>query len=194
MIGPLDIVALAGAGQWLARWTPPAVLAAGGGSALLLLTPASAFADVVPFLVAGSAVALVLEPWMARRRDGFHTARGPLLGAGLTATGLYGGYFGAGSGVMILTLLLLTVDARLPRANALKNMLVGTVSVAGTIVFTVFADVSWAAVIPLAAGEFAGSMLGPRLVRRLPGSVVRGVIVLVAIGLAVQLWLAHHRA
>jgi uncharacterized membrane protein YfcA len=180
---------LAGRGRWLGRWVPVAALAGAAGSLLLIATPTSAFASIVPFLVLLSGATLLAEPVIRRRR----AHRGPVhpgaLPAGLIATSLYGGYFGAGSGIMTLTLLLVCVDSHLPRANALKNMFVGGAAMAGGLTLALSAHVQWSAVVPLAIGEFAGAMLGPRVARRLPTRLLRGLIVLVAIGLAIELWL-----
>jgi hypothetical protein len=102
----------------------------------------------------------------------------------------YSGYFGAGSGVMTLSVLLLTVDQHLTRANALKNMLIGTASVTSAAIFIIFGPVDWAVVVPLGIGMFAGSMIGPRLARHIPANVLRWLVALLGIGLAVKLWIA----
>jgi uncharacterized membrane protein YfcA len=102
---------------------------------------------------------------------------------------VYNGYFGAGSGVMTLTLLLVTVDEHLPDANALKNMLIGAASVVSALAFIAFGPVEWAAALPLSAGLFAGSLLGPRLARRIPARILRWSIALLGTGLAVKLWI-----
>ena len=69
---------------------------------------------------------------------------------------LYNGYFGAGAGVMVLTLMLLLVDRHLPTANALKNMLIGAAQICAATVFVLAADVNWAAALPLGAGMLVG--------------------------------------
>jgi uncharacterized protein len=181
---------LKGTGCWLRRWAW--VTAAGGaiGAVLLLSTPPGAFGRVVPFLVAAGSLALLLQPRLsALRGQHAHTSTLVLL-AGLLPVSVYSGYFGAGSGVITLSLLLLTVDQHLARANALKNMLIGTTSVTSALVFVIFAPVDWAAVVPLGIGMFAGSMVGPRLARRLPANVLRWLVALLGIGLAVKLWIA----
>jgi uncharacterized membrane protein YfcA len=180
---------LAGRGGWLGRWVPVAAAAGAGGSLLLIATPNGAFTSIIPFLVLISGATLLAEPVIRRRRANRGPAHPGALPAGLVATSLYGGYFGAGSGIMILTLLLVCVDAHLPRANALKNMLVGGAAVAGGLTLAISAGVRWSAVVPLAVGEFAGALLGPRVARGLPTHLLRGLIVLVAIGLAIELWI-----
>lgn len=181
---------LAGRGSWLRRWAP--VAAAGGalGSALLLSTPAGLFTRVVPFLVITGSLALLAQPRLSARRQRRPAPHaGPGLAMGLFALSVYNGYFGAGSGVMILALLLFTADSDLPMANALKNMLIGAASVMSAVAFAVFGSVDWAAAAPLSAGMLAGSTLGPRITRRVPTAVLRWLIALFGIALAIQLWL-----
>jgi len=177
---------LRGRGPWLRRWVPLAALGGAVGAALLLWTPPGVFDRVVPFLVAAGSLALLAQPRLTAQ----HERRGSpdaVLPLGLAALSVYNGYFGAGSGVMILALLLVTAEPRLPAANALKNMLLGAgvlVSAAG---FALFWPVDWAAVAPLAAGLFAGSTLGPRVARRLPAGLLRRLAALIGIVLAVRL-------
>src|SRR5271154_4333401 len=101
---------LQGAASWLRRWSW--VTAAGGaiGAVLLLSTPPGAFGRVVPFLVAGGALTLLLQPRLSALRGRQAHASTPVLVAGLLLVSVYSGYFGAGSGVMTLSLVLFTVD------------------------------------------------------------------------------------
>jgi hypothetical protein len=180
---------LRGQGPWLRRWIPVAAAGGTAGSVLLLVTPAGLFSRVVPFLIAAGSLALLLQPKItAGSRE---TGRGArlLLPAGVVALSFYNGYFGAGSGVLLLSLLLLTVDSQLTGANALKNMLVGAASIAAAVTFAVLAKVDWAVVAPLAAGLLAGSALGPRLARRMPPGLLRWLVALMGLGFAVRLWL-----
>lgn len=180
---------LAGKGGWLARWAVVAAVGGMAGSLLLLSTPAGVFREVVPFLVAAGALVLLVQPWVsARLSPGASRGGKLLLPGGVAALSVYNGYFGAGSGVMTLALLLLTAEPRLARANALKNMLVGTASIASAVAFAVLAPVGWAAAVPLAAGMLAGSTAGPKAARRLPPGLVRWLAALSAMALAAWLW------
>ena len=181
---------LTGRGPWLRRWVPVAAAGGGLGVALLLSTPAGLFTRVVPFLVLTGSLALLAQPRLSARheqRPGSHTRL--ILPAGVLTLSAYGGYFGAGSGIMTLTLLLFATESELPKANALKNMLIGAGAVMAASVCAAFAPVDWAAVAPLSAGMLAGSTLGPRVTRRVPATLMRWLIAALGVGLAVQLWL-----
>jgi uncharacterized membrane protein YfcA len=177
--------------EWLSRWAPVAALGAAAGAGLLLVTPSGTFARIVPFLIAAGSLALLFEPRLTAWRRG-RGASGAALGLPLWlfAVTLYNGYFGAGAGVMTLTLMLVLVDRRLPTANALKNMLVGAAQIVSAAIFALSGSVRWGAVWPLALGLLIGSGLGPVVARRLPGRVLRWAIALLGLGLAVRLWVA----
>ena len=179
---------LRGRAAWLGRWTLVAALGGAAGAALLLLTPTAAFAKVVPFLVISGSLVLLAQPRLSARREGSAGNNTLILAGGLVAVSAYSGYFGAGSGVMTLALLLITVDQHVARANALKNMLVGAATVVSAVTLIVLVPVEWAAVIPLAAGLLAGSLIGPRLARRVPASVLRWFAAILGFGLAIKLW------
>jgi uncharacterized membrane protein YfcA len=147
---------------------------------------------VVPFLVAAGSLALLFQPWLAARpawQNGAGRGRALLLPAGLLTLSIYNGYFGAGSGVLLLALLLLTTDPHLATANALKNMMVGAATITSAVLFAVLTRVDWAAVAALALGLFAGSLVGPWVARRLPPAVLRWLVALSGLALAVRLWL-----
>ncbi len=192
---------LAGWGSWLRRWLPLSAAGGGAGAALLLLTPPGAFANVVPFLIVAAALVLIGEPWLSALRDARlrhwpSAARGPrrrgrhgpLLAAGLALVTVYGGYFGAGSGVMTLALLLVLVERDLPVANAVKNMINGSVTLPAGILLAFLGPVHWAAAAALGAGALAGSTVGPAVTRALPRALARWLVSLLGIGLAVWLW------
>jgi uncharacterized protein len=184
---------LRGTGSWARRWAPVSAVGAIVGAGLLLATPARVFSGIVPFLVATASIVLLLQPqlstWYGRRRgDG----DGVILPCGLVSIGVYNGYFGAGAGIMTLALLTVTVQQQMAKANALKNMLVGIVSVVSAAIFIAFAPIRWGVVLPLGAGMFVGSTFGPRLARCLPGNALRWTVGLMGLGLAVRLWLVPN--
>ena len=183
---------LRGRGPWLRRWGIVAAVGGTAGSVLLLVTPAGVFGRVVPFLVVAGSVALLLQPRIAARPTGQAGAgwgSALLLPCGLFALSVYNGYFGAGSGVLLLALLLLTTEPNLVAANALKNMVVGAATITSAILFAVVAHVDWAAVGPLAAGSLVGSLVGPWIARRIPPALLRWLVALTGLALAVRLWI-----
>lgn len=181
---------LAGRGPWLKRWLPLAAAGGAAGALLLLLTPPGAFARVVPFLIAAGSLALIAEPWIR----GVHPApvtrgkRAVWLVIALGLVSIYGGYFGAGSGVMTLALLLVTLERDLPTANALKNMIIGAMTLPAGILLACFGPVHWAAAAALGSGAVVGSRIGPAVTRSLPRYVVRWSVALLGLGLATWLW------
>ena len=186
---------LEGRASWLWRWAPVAIAGGAIGAVLLLCTPSSAFDRVVPFLIAIGSLALLVQPRLSALRQtalrqGHARHNTAILLAGLLAVSVYSGYFGAGSGVMALALLLFTVDQRMAHANALKNMIIGAATVVSALALVIAVRVDWPAVIPLGIGLFAGSMIGPLLARRIPARLLRWLVALLGLGLAVKLWIA----
>ena len=162
-----------------------AVLGGGVGAGLLLLTPSDTFERIAPWLIGASSLTILLRP---RRRtpEARHDA-GPALVGGVFAIAIYGGYFGAGAGVMVLALMLAGTGDTLARSNALKNVVLGIANAIAALVFFVFGPVHWAAVAPLALGLFAGGRLGPIVVRHANAGVLRALIGLAGLALAVKL-------
>lgn len=169
-----------------------AVAITGGatGSALLLLTPRSTFVRLVPFLIAVGAIAVLLP---IRKPHPVDTPPTWSLLATVFFIAIYGGYFGAGAGVIMLAILMMTTGEPLARSNAMKNLLLGLANGVAACAFALFGPVRWLAVIPLSAGFFLGGRLGPVIVRRVPATPVRVFISLAGIGLAVHLGLDAFR-
>jgi len=114
--------------------------------------------------------------------------REPLLAGALVLVSVYGGYFGAGSGVMTLALLLLVVSRELPVANALKNMVNGAVTLPAGILLACLGPVHWLHAAALGLGALIGSRIGPVLTRALPHALTRWSVALLGLGLAAWLW------
>ena len=179
--------------NWPAQGRPDGFLALAGcaaavGSVALLATPPGVFVRLAPFLVALASVVMLVQPWLtaraARRAGRLRLLTWPLVGL----VSIYAGYFGAGSGIMLLALLLVLVDNRVPEANAIKNMLLGAGTLASAVVFVVAGPVDWTAVVPLAAGLFAGSAAGPVIARRVSPHALRWAVAGLGLALAVELW------
>lgn len=159
-------------------------LGAVGGAALLLGLPAGVFEAVVPWLILFTCLLVGAQPriaaWLRRRAGDDHVERlhmNPATTVFATATGVYGGYFGAGAGVMMVAVLGLGTDLPLRVVNGLKtlSLLVGNV-VAG-LIFVVVADPRWDVAALLAAGSLVGGYVGARIGRRLPDAVFRWAVV-----------------
>jgi hypothetical protein len=137
---------LRGQGSWLRRWALLAGLGGALGVALLLLTPDHVFARLLPFLLASAAIALLVQPSVSRWQEKRQLQSNRfLLPCGLFVVSVYSGYFGASAGIMVLVLLLHTVDQDFPRANALKNMILGVADIVAGVGFVLFGPVHWAA-------------------------------------------------
>jgi uncharacterized membrane protein YfcA len=161
------------------------------GATLLLTLPAAAFKAIVPFFIASALLLIVFQPWLSRRLENRRQAHrphgGPWTAAGLLATGVYGGYFGAGQGILLLAVLGLALTDSLQRVNALKNVLATLANVVAALVFTFAADVAWDVSLLLAIGSVLGGVLGAQLGRRLPPAAFRAVIAVVGIAAIVKL-------
>ena len=160
------------------------------GAVLLLALPGSVFRHVVPVLILVACVLVALQPRLSARlalpQDrGVHG--GPMLFGSVFLTGVYGGYFGAAQGVILLSLLGIFLRDHLQKLNATKNVLAFLVNGVAGIVFVAFAHVSWEAAGLLAAGSVVGGQVGGVLGRRLPAPLLRGIIVVVGVIAAIAL-------
>ncbi len=176
---------LAGLRGRIGRLAVASVLGGLVGAVLLLSLPSSAFDAVVPVLVALAVVLVVVQPLVARRlaarRSTARTRVGPGLLAGTFGTGVYGGYFGAAQGVLLLAVLGIAVDDDLQRHNAAKNVLAALTNLVSGVVFALVASVSWPVVGLIAGGSIVGGIVGALIGRRLPPLVLRVVIVVVGV-------------
>ncbi len=161
------------------------------GAVLLLVLPSEVFDAIVPVLVLVACALMLAQPrlsaWVRERRaDGARDVGAAPLALGYLA-GIYGGYFGAAQGVILLAILAVFVPDDLTRSNALKNVLAGTVNAVAAVVFILFADVAWAAVACIAIGAAAGGTFGARIGRRIPAPVLRALVVAIGLVVAVRL-------
>jgi hypothetical protein len=161
------------------------------GAVLLLVLPASAFKAIVPAFIALALVLVLLQPrldrWLRERTiqlDGRHRL---LTLLAVFATGVYGGYFGAAQGIMLLAVLGLALPQALQRTNALKNVLAGIVNGVAGVYFVIAAHVAWAPAGIIAGASIIGAQLGARYGRRLPPAVLRALIVAVGVFAIVRL-------
>jgi uncharacterized membrane protein YfcA len=171
---------------------------AGGitGAVLLLTLPASAFKAIVPVFIGVALALIMVQPRISRAlserrtrrgRAHLHRQAGPAALCGVFASGVYGGYFGAAQGILLLAILNLALDDELQRLNALKVVLAGLVNLVAGIVFVCVAHIAWLPAALIAAGSLLGGVLGARYGRRLPPRALRGVILIVGLVAIVRL-------
>ena len=178
----------------------PLLLAAGlgglTGACLLLVLPPSAFARIVPVLILIACALVAIQPrlstWVLERRARsgvVHVGGGWILVLGVYLTGIYGGYFGAAQGVILIALLAILVDDDLQRLNGLKNLIAVVINGVAAIIFVLVAPVAWAPAILLAIGATVGGQLGAVVGRRLSPFALRAAIIMVGTLVAVRLLL-----
>jgi uncharacterized protein len=166
------------------------------GGALLLTLPEDAFRAIVPVLIALSCVLVIVQPWLTKRlamAERHQEHGGVALFVGVFLAGVYGGYFGAAQGVLLIALLGLFLDEHLQRVNAAKNVLAGIVNGVAAILFIAVSHfrpvshVEWKAALLIAAGSVVGGQIGARIGRRTRPGVLRGLVVVVGIVAIVQI-------
>lgn len=177
----------------LRRLVPASFLGSLVGSILLLSLPSDLFDSVVVVLVAVAVVLVIIQPWLTRRlasRPGGHRRASvtPLLAALVGLAGVYGGYFGAAQGIILMALLGIFLDDHLQRLNACKNVLALTVNAVASVVFILSTEVDWGVVALIAAGSTIGGQFGAGVGRRLDPRLLRAVIVTVGVAALVRLW------
>jgi uncharacterized membrane protein YfcA len=182
---------LAGERRRTLRFALASVLGGITGAVLLLELPESAFEAIVPAFIALALVLVVLQPRLdrvVRERRPPPDAHGTgLPRVGVYFAGVYGGYFGAAQGILLLAILGLALPDDLQRLNALKNVLAGIVNAVAGLVFVFVADVAWGPAALIAAGSVVGAQLAARYGRRLSSEALRAVVVVVGLAAIVQL-------
>ncbi|MDN5804807.1 MAG: sulfite exporter TauE/SafE family protein, partial [Microlunatus sp.] len=160
------------------------------GALLLLRLPPSAFTAIVPVLIGLGCVLVIIGPWLTRaiasRRERLGLGEGsttgpPWLFPVIIVAGMYGGYFGAAQGVLVLAVMGIAVSETMARINGLKNVLVMIANAVAGVVFVIISEVDWWIVLALAVGSVLGAQGGARGGRKLPPLVYRAVIVAVGV-------------
>ncbi|HEX9624720.1 MAG TPA: sulfite exporter TauE/SafE family protein [Streptosporangiaceae bacterium] len=161
------------------------------GAVALLALPAGVFKLIVPVLIIAACVLVILQPklsaWVAGHNPDQSDRVGPVLIAGVYLTGVYGGYFGAAQGVLLVGLLGVFLTDNLQRINAGKNVLVTIVNAVAALIFVIFAHVAWLAVALIAVGSGLGGVIGAKIGRRLHPLALRIIIVIIGVVSAVKL-------
>jgi uncharacterized membrane protein YfcA len=174
------------------------VAAAGGlsGSILLIVIPAEAFRAAIPWLILLSCVLLAgqnrVRAWARPAGPATVTTRAqavtPLLGLTTFAAAVYGGFFGAGLGIMLLAVLGLFLDDTLVRLNALKQALSLLINVVAAVFFAFSGHVVWSVVPVMAVAALVGGALGGRLSRVIDADLLRNVVIVAGMAIAVSFW------
>ena len=165
------------------------------GAVLLLVLPAAAFKSIVPVFIVVALILVVAQPRIserlaarAKRETRAAHEAGPLLLIAVLVAGVYGGYFGAAQGILLIALLSIGLDESLQRVNAVKNLLAGLANLVSGIIFAFAAPhLDWAVAGLLAAASISGGVIGARYGRRLPPPALRALIVAVGIVAIVRL-------
>lgn len=189
---------LVGRAQIVRKLVAASAIGGVAGGTLLLVLPEGAFEVVIPPLLLLSAVLAAVQPRVAAavaRRRMAAAAAGeqprssgivhPWLVVGIAFTGVYGGYFGAAQGVVLLALLGVFIEGGMSQLNGIKNILAGVANLVSAALFIAIADVDWLIAVIVAVGATIGGGLGGRYGRRLPSRLLRAIVVLVAVAAAV---------
>jgi len=175
---------LVGQGARLKRLIPASALGGVCGAIALLSLPDDLFAAIVPVMIAIALILIVVQPRLsavvAKHRPAGHD-HALWLWLATFACGIYGGYFGAAQGIILISLFAVAIADDLQRLNAIKNILAGLVNLIAGLVFLFVADVAWGPVALIAVGSLLGGALGARYGRRLEPNVLRALIVVVGL-------------
>ncbi|RSO04212.1 hypothetical protein DMH18_34825 [Streptomyces sp. WAC 06783] len=179
------------------------------GALGLVVLPAAAFNAIVPALVLVASLMVMAQPWLKKRlarsartvdRDGGEARHGdrgkwravaaeggPFLWAGIFGAGVYGGYFGAAAGVVLLALFGLLLDEDIQSLNGIKNICIGVINTVAALLFILIAPIAWLPALLLTAGSLLGGQIGARLARRMPPTVLRACVVVIGLTAATVL-------
>jgi len=172
------------------QWRRCAVLAVGTtlgallGGILLLELPDAVFDAIVPALILLAVALMALRP-SPKVHEGASSDKGGMAAA--FGVGIYGGYFGAAQGIILMALLRFSYTENLQVLNAIKNVLAGVANAVAGVLFIVLADVAWGAAALIAAGSIAGSLVAARYGRRIPPEILRRVVIVYGTSVAIVL-------
>jgi uncharacterized membrane protein YfcA len=182
---------MAGMRRWLLALTIPSLVGGMVGAVLLLRTSTKTFTQLVPFLILGATLLLAAQEIITRRLQ--HVAQGKrwIIFAFVFQffVGVYGGYFGAGMGILMLAALGLIGLTDLHQMNGLKNLLAICINGVAAIYFALSGAVLWRDAVIMAVAAIAGGYAGARIARKLGRKFVRGAVVVIGLAMTVALFL-----
>ncbi len=182
---------LAGQRARMIRFGVISAIGGATGAVLLLALPEAVFDAVVPAIIALAVILVLIQPrlrgWLAARQRETKDYRGRTTQTAVYASGIYGGYFGAAQGVLLIGILGSGLNETLQRVNALKNVLAMIVNLVAAVIFVFVAAVAWGPALLIAAGSIVGGQIGAGVGRRLPAPVLRGVIVVIGVVAIIRL-------
>lgn len=177
---------LAGQGRRAAKLIPLSLIGSLIGAWILLHTTEKSFQTIVPFLLLFAAGLLALQgklrSYLAEHTRGGHSLAFAILP--VAASAIYGAYFGAGMGVIILAILAVVIDDNMLRANALKQLLSLAINTCAAIVFLFAGHVDWTVALVIAIGSLVGGWIGGKLASRIPEALLRWLAIVIALGVA----------
>jgi uncharacterized membrane protein YfcA len=178
----------------LRRLAPASIVGAFTGATLLLVLPSDVFDKVVVVLIAVALVLVVVQPTLSRRVAARRAERperhhDATLGVQVLVAlaGVYGGYFGAAQGIILMSILGIMIDDHLQRLNGCKNVLALAVNATAALIFLFTTDVDWMIVAAIAVGSTIGGQIGSKYGRRLDPRALRGLIVVVGLTALIRL-------
>jgi uncharacterized protein len=181
---------LADARRWLLLLTIPSLVGGAAGAILLLRTSTETFANLVPFLILGATLLLAAQELITRRLTHVTKGRKWIAGAFVFQflVGVYGGYFGAGMGILMLAALGLIGLTDLHQMNGLKNLMAICINGVAAVYFAIAGAVIWPDALIMAAAAIAGGYAGARAARRLGRGFVRGTVIAIGLTMSVALF------
>jgi len=179
------------------RLGPPSLLGGIIGSLLVARLPERVFSNLVPWLLLGATILLLIQPWISRRLGAVAREKpSPRTIATIVflqlLVGIYGGYFGAGIGILMLSSLAFVGIPNIHQMNAVKSVLAGMMNATTVIVFLLAGVIVWKYAILMALAATVGGYVGARVARRLKVTVVRAIVIAIGFGLAGYSYFSRH--
>ena len=189
---------IAGSRRHLIRMWPSSLLGGIAGSLLVTRLPERVFATLVPWLLVTASLLMLLQRPLTRWL-GAHPHQAPSAGTATAVIlfqfliGVYGGYFGAGIGILMLSALAFMGVGEIHEMNAVKTVLGSTINGITAVIFAVSGVIVWHYALGMAVASMAGGYLGARVARRMKTEVVRAIVVGIGFGVAAYSWYAQSR-